>query len=237
MVSIPVPIRPRKLTHDTARKLDRLSVRAHRFHRFAHHPLCDRYAGEVVRFGRVRLCRGCTFALAGGVIGGGAGLALGGSIAIGVAAIATATLVLVATLYRRARVAKLVTRFVPAALFTLAITCGVLETSLAGAMVAAFAAAAVVGLRMLYGRRGADRSPCTSCPERELSPCSGFAPIVLRERAFQRVAARYLSDQAQSRVIDRGRSRGANRAIALARQPVLEIALVEPNDAAHLEHR
>jgi hypothetical protein len=192
MVAVPVPLRPRKVTAAAARRLDRLSVRAHRFHRFAHHPLCERYAGEVVRFGRVRLCRGCTFAIAGGVIGACTGLAIGGSVVTGIAACALAIATLLATLYRRARVAKLVTRLAPAALFSLAITCGVLATSLAGATVAALAAAAVVGLRVLYGRRGADRSPCTSCPERELSPCSGFAPIVLRERAFQRIAARYI---------------------------------------------
>ncbi len=190
---VPVPLRPRKVSRNAARRLDRLSVRAHRFHRFAHHPLCERYAGEVVRVGRVRLCRGCTFAIAGGAIGACTGLAIGGSVVTGIAACALAIVTLLATLYRRARIAKLVTRLAPAALFSLAITCGALATSLAGATVAAFAAAAVVGLRVLYGRRGADRSPCSSCPERELSPCSGFAPIVLRERAFQRIAARYIA--------------------------------------------
>jgi hypothetical protein len=192
-IPIPAPRRPRALSRTAARKLDRLSLRAHRFHRFAHHPLCGRYAGEVVRFGRVRLCRGCTFAIAGGVLGASAGLALGGSIAISLAASAAATLVLLATLYRRGRLTKLVTRLAPAGLFALAITCGVLAASFAGAAVAAFAAAMVVGLRVLYGRRGADRSPCVSCPERELAPCSGFAPIVMRERAFQRIAARYVA--------------------------------------------
>ena len=54
-------------------------------------------------------------------------------------------------------------------------------------------AAIVVGLRILYGKRGADRTPCTTCPERELSPCSGFAPIVSRERAVQRVARSILA--------------------------------------------
>src|SRR5258706_14473890 len=64
----------RRIARGTAIKLDRLSRGAHRFHRFAHHPLCDRYAGEVVRFGRVRLCRGCTFAVIGGLAGGVVGL-------------------------------------------------------------------------------------------------------------------------------------------------------------------
>jgi hypothetical protein len=35
-----------------AKQLDRLSRRAHRFHRFAHHPLCGAYAAELVPLGR-----------------------------------------------------------------------------------------------------------------------------------------------------------------------------------------
>ncbi|MGC4001002.1 MAG: hypothetical protein QM767_27495 [Anaeromyxobacter sp.] len=63
-----------RLPRPLARRLDRLARRAHAFHRWAHHPLCDRYAGEVFRAGRrTRLCRGCTLA----ATGGAAGLALG----------------------------------------------------------------------------------------------------------------------------------------------------------------
>ena len=48
------------------RRIDRLSSSAHRFHRFAHHPLCAEYASELIPLGRrVRICRGCTFALLG----------------------------------------------------------------------------------------------------------------------------------------------------------------------------
>jgi len=175
------------------RELDRLSRRAHRFHRFAHHPLCTQYRGEVVRIGKVRLCRGCTFAVAGGLAGGIAGLAIGAS----VTASATATLggatLLLATLWLRRRLPKLVTRLVPAGLFALAITCGALDGSALGIACAIGSAAIVGGLRLLYGKRGANRAPCTTCPERDLAPCSGFAPIVSRERAFQRVAGRRLS--------------------------------------------
>jgi MFS family permease len=54
-----------------AKRLDRLARRAHRFHRFAHHPLCDRYRGELIAIGRKnRICRGCTLAVLGGVLGG-----------------------------------------------------------------------------------------------------------------------------------------------------------------------
>ena len=85
---------------------------------------------------------------------------------------------------------KLVSRLVPAALFALALTTSLLAWRLA---LTGAAVALVVGLRLLYGRRGGDRSPCETCPERTLSPCSGFAPIVSREQAFQRVVRRLLS--------------------------------------------
>jgi len=181
-----------RIPRHTARRIDRLSRAAHRFHRFAHHPLCERYAGEVVRIGtRTRLCRGCTYAAIGGAIGFGVGLVATNAIAL-VAAI-TATLTIVSTLYTRRRT-KLITRLVPAALFTIAIVAGAITTRSPLGLAAALAAATSVGaLRVLYGKRGADRTPCATCPERVLQPCSGFQPIVSRERAFQRVAAQLIA--------------------------------------------
>jgi hypothetical protein len=185
--------RPPRSNKRVLRELDRLSRRAHRFHRYAHHPLCTRYAGEVIRIGKVRLCRGCTFAIAGGLAGGFTGLAIGASVTASAAAALGGATMLLATLWLHRRLPKLVTRLVPAALFALAITCGVLDRSPLGIACAIGSAAIVGGLRLLYGKRGADRTPCKTCPERELSPCSGFAPIVSRERAFQRVAGRRLA--------------------------------------------
>jgi hypothetical protein len=52
----------------------------------------------------------------------------------------------------------------------------------------------VVTLAALYRRRGADRTPCATCPERlGATPCRGFVEIVHRERAFRRLAARVLA--------------------------------------------
>jgi hypothetical protein len=197
VIEAPAPIafvpaaRPPRRAIDpvTRRRLSRLSRAAHRFHRFAHHPLCERYAREVVRVGRVRLCRGCTYAIAGGVAGGTLGLVLGASTVIPVVATTAGTALLLATLWARRRVTKLATRLVPASSFALAITCGVLSLQPIGFAAASAAIAVVGGLRLLYGKRGADRTPCTTCPELvHLGACSGFAPIVRRERAFQRVA-------------------------------------------------
>jgi len=51
----------------------------------------------------------------------------------------------------------------------------------------------------LYRQRGPNRSPCQQCPERSLStPCSGLRPIVRRERAFRRLAQRWLDAAALS---------------------------------------
>ena len=184
---IPAARLPRsRIDRATARTIDRLARRAHRFHRFAHHPLCARYAGEVIRFGRVRVCRGCAFALVGGLAGGLAGLAIGGTPLVAAIALAAGTVLVAASLV--VRPPKVVGRLVSAAFAALAITCGVLALDVAGIAVAVAALAIVVLLRVLYGRRGPDRTPCTTCPERTHDPCSGYAPIVSRERAFQRVA-------------------------------------------------
>ena len=168
-----------------ARRIDRLAARAHRFHRYAHHPLCGRYAAEVIRVGKLRVCRGCSYATVGGLAGGALGLAIGG---FGTVALAVATALLAMSLV--VRPPKLVTRFVPALAAAYALGAGPLAIRIA-------ALAIIGGLRVHYGRRGPNRSPCATCPERELEPCSGLHPIVMRERAFQRLSGRWLaSDQA-----------------------------------------
>lgn len=178
--------RPR-ITPTQARRIDRLSRRAHRFHRFAHHPLCGRYAGEVIRLGpRVRLCRGCAFTALGGAIGGAIALVTHTG---AVVAAAAAVALLVPSLASRRRFPKLLSRLVPSALFGFAL----LASLRAGHfIIAAAILAVVIGLRIAYGRRGGDRSPCATCPERDASPCSGFAPIVRREQAFQRTLRRLI---------------------------------------------
>jgi len=178
-----------RIPHKTQRVLARLSRRAHRFHQFAHHPLCGNYAGEVVRIGRTRLCRGCTYAIAGGLFGGACAIAQP-SLLAAVLAIAAATVMLLVSAKRRS--SKLATRFAPAGLFAYAIATGVLAWRPLGYAAAGLAVVVVGGLRLAYGKRGPNRTPCVTCPERTLQPCSGFAPIVLRERAFQRLARKYL---------------------------------------------
>src|SRR5262249_2354477 len=143
-----------------------------RFHRYAHHPLCGRYAGELIRIGKLRLCRGCTLAMAGALVGGVVGAVVGGSPVLGLVALIVATAALVPTGISKRRMPKLASRFAPAGLFALAFA----TSALAGQLIIAAATLAIaVGLWLLYRRRGGDRTPCVSCPERELSPCSGFA--------------------------------------------------------------
>jgi hypothetical protein len=190
-VIVPAARLPRsRIDRATARTIDRLARRAHRFHRFAHHPLCARYAGEVIRLRRVRVCRGCTYALVGGLAGTCAGLAIGGSPLAAAIALAAGTVLLGGSFALRPP--KVAGRLVPAGLMTLAITCGVTTVDVAGIAIAFAAIAIVLLLRLLYRRRGPDRTACTTCPERSHDPCSGYAPIVSRERAFQRVANQVL---------------------------------------------
>jgi hypothetical protein len=179
-------------------RIDRLSRAAHRFHRFAHHPLCDAYAGEVVRLGRrTRVCRGCLFV----ALGGGAGLALSvvapASWAWALALALVGSAVCLCTTFvrslRRAGRTKLASRLLPALAIAHGLGCA-LRSGAVGCAIAAAAAGGLVGVVALYRRRGPDRTPCASCPERSLTrPCRGIAPIVRRERAFRRVAGQWLA--------------------------------------------
>jgi hypothetical protein len=203
-----------------ARRIDRLARIAHRAHRYAHHPLCRAYAGELVRLGsRVRVCRGCMLvscgALAGAVIASAWPLAQGERafdprawllLVVGVALAAPA----VSDAWRtRERVAaqragvqhgarKWLTRFAPAAVLAAAVALGVRRADPAGIALVAISVTAAVAIWLGYRRRGPDRSPCVRCPEGPPhAGCSGFAPIVRRERAFQRLASRLLARQHQ----------------------------------------
>ena len=184
------PALPRALV----RRLDRLAFRAHAFHRWAHHPLCPAYAPEVIRIGRRgRLCRGCTFATLGilaGLLLGGLGpavspLALLGATALGILGARTGL--------ARRRLPKLATRALPASLPPF-LTAQALRHATPATWGLALLAWALGGVWvLLYRRRGPDRSPCAVCPEAAASPaCPGFRPIRARERAFARLASRWI---------------------------------------------
>ena len=179
-----------------ARQIDRLARHAHRFHRFAHHPLCHEYRCEVVRLGRrTRVCRGCLLCALGLLVGAVAGtlLRLGTGRVLICVGLAVA-LVGAAAATRWLRRIKLVTRFAPAALLGCAAISGVRAGPPWGwAAAGATVTAALAGVA-LYRRRGPDRTPCTTCPERtQPTPCRGLAPVVRRERAFRRLAGRMIA--------------------------------------------
>ena len=168
-----------------ARRIDRLAWRAHAFHRFAHHPLCEPYQSEVLRVGRrMRVCKGCTFLGAGFLAGVAVGVFVRPTIPWGAGVLLLALVLGLFSL--RWRTPKLLGRLVPGAGVGLALWAG-------GPCV--LAAVLMVGVSgLLYRRRGVARSHCGTCRERTLSPCSGFAPAVHRERAFRRRADRWLGD-------------------------------------------
>jgi len=179
-------------------RIDRLSRAAHRFHRFAHHPLCDEYGGEVLALGRhTRICRGCCGVATGCLAGSLASVFFMTSPAVLLFAAVLGLGGLLAALARpsprRARTPKVVSRFLPALAITYALGRAV-QLGPLGAVAAGAGVMVLLGIVALYRRRGPDRSPCASCPERNLPrPCRGIAPIVRRERAFRRLAAQWLA--------------------------------------------
>ncbi len=169
------------------RRVDRLARRAHAFHRFAHHPLCDRYAPELIPLGRrARLCRGCAFTALGAALGTITGALLP---ACGLPALALAWLALGAA--RGRRPGKLVTRLVPSAGLAAAASAGLAADR---PWLLAPVVASALALWALYRRRGPWRRPCEGCPEYGAAEiCSGFRPIARREAAFRRLASSWLS--------------------------------------------
>jgi hypothetical protein len=190
----------RRIDPRVARHIDRLARRAHAFHRFAHHPLCAQYSGELIAIGaRTRVCRGCSSALAGTVCGAvlASGIEFPAIAALEFALLAMAVPLLALRFERDregARLGKLWTRAVPFAALALAFTAGVHEHSVSGAAIAGSIALALFALVRVYRNIGPNRSPCARCPERSSSvPCSGFRDIVRAERAFVRRSRRLLT--------------------------------------------
>ena len=180
------PVRPR-LPAALARSLSKMTAAAHRFHRWAHHPLCTAYRGEVIALGhRARVCRGCAYVALG--LGVGLGIAaVRVSSGVAFALVGGGALLALASL--RVRLPKWLGRFAPALM---------LGAAAGGGAVPALAAFAVLSLAFVaYRGRAPNRAPCTSCPQRSLKICDGIAPIVKRERAVMRLAdARIRRDQA-----------------------------------------
>lgn len=178
-----------------ARRIDRLARGAHAFHRYAHHPLCAAYAPERLRLGRTWVCRGCALAAAGGLLGLAAGMLLPsvGLPLFSALLVVTAAAGLSALTGSRWHPRKSLTRFLPAGLAAFLVVQGFRPPLSPRPILAGLVLLGVgVGV-LLYRRRGPDRRLCDTCPEASARPsCSGYSPIRQRERAFQRLAARWI---------------------------------------------
>jgi len=191
MLHAPLPQR-------TVRAVDRLAQRAHAFHRFAHHPLCARYAGELIPLGRrARLCRGCACSALGLVTGLLAAVCWQASFSVllGVSALGLGVLLSSLAL----RLPKWLGRASAVACLGFVGLEGLLAKHGPPLFLAFGIVATSLAFVALYRKRGPNRGPCRTCPERLLSkPCSGLRPIVRRERAFRRLAQRWLDAAALS---------------------------------------
>ncbi len=206
-----------------ARRLDRLAQRVHAFHRFAHHPLCDRYGGELLRLGkRQRVCRGCSLALVGSVVGVAGGLVLQLSPMTALAllglALLPALLALRSPQRLRSAAGKWWTRALPGAALGVLLSAAIAAPAAQLLLPGPCAALTGLGLWLAYRRRGPDRSPCQSCPERlGPAPCSGFSEIVRAERVFQRRARQLLTTQPP---VDARHALASSRAPSLHGRPM-----------------
>ena len=229
-----------RIPPELARRVDRLARRAHAFHRWAHHPLCSWYAGDVIRLGRrVRVCLGCTLTGAGAITGIALGLAVpalpgpalllaGGILLAAVPTVVRAAWAVRAPLRQaqgsarpewmgaasgrvppppgplspseprgaraKTRTRKLLTRLVPSAAAGLLVAQEGHAPSPARLLAAALAALAVAWVTVRYRHRGPDRSACAACPRGPPGvSCPGLRPLASRERAFSRLAGRWIA--------------------------------------------
>ena len=187
-----------RIPKDQARRIDRLARRAHCFHRYAHHPLCQAYGSEVLRVGRMRICRGCALAATGAVVGVGLGLSIPVLPPMALALLALAGLAWVAAVFAAPwtrRLGKAVTRLLPSLGAAFLVIQGLCFRNVWGwgLAVAVCLGAGLAG--RVYRRRGPWRAPCRACPEKALRPCSGFRLQFRRERAFARLAGGLLAGE------------------------------------------
>ncbi len=191
---LPPAPRPPALPRALARRVDRLAAHAHAFHRWAHHPLCREYAGEVFRLGRrFRLCRGCTLAALGALSGVALGLAVPPGHPELLAALAALGTIPALLGLSHLRLPKPLTRSLPAALPPFLLIQAGRHPSLPAGSLAVLAWVGTGLWVRRYRRRGPDRSPCAACPE-QTAPgiCRGFREIRTRERAFSRLSSRWI---------------------------------------------
>jgi hypothetical protein len=187
----------------TVRRVARLGRRAHAFHRYAHHPLCEAYANEVWHVGRrMRVCKGCTLVALGAL----AGVAIGSarqvsalSMAVDAAALAVAVLA-VAVPAARGTAGKLVSRFLLAFLLADVAAHGVFRADALGVLLGCLAmAVAAIGIAA-HRKRGPWRVPCTACEEGLAGDavCTGFREQLRREKAVIRLSARWIAREANT---------------------------------------
>ena len=94
------------------------------------------------------------------------------------------------------RLSKLIARFLPATCASAGLTLAI-RAACAGdrpsLFVGSLGTLLVAGGLLVYRKRGPDRRACENCPERlSTKACSGLAPMLRRERAFQRLSQRWI---------------------------------------------
>ena len=168
-------------------------------HRFAHKPLCDRFARDVLRIGPLHVCRSCTLLYAGIAVGFALWALLPASpwaLAVGLGAVLLPSAPPVYT--RLPRGVRDVLRFGAGLLLPMTVAVGV-----GGALAAARGSLAVMWgfWRLYFLLRGARRAAaCNGCPELTAGGiCSGFAQQADAFRQYEEAASSMLMSSGQIR--------------------------------------
>lgn len=156
--------------------------------RWAHKPLCDRFAEDVLALGSARVCRSCVCLYAGltlALVSLFLGWAPSGAVTIAVL-VATAGFSAPKVYKRWPRRARDGLRFAAGALIPWTAALAWSAPWVGVPAVVALAVAWWVYLRQRVARRAA---ACTGCPELGRGVCSGFATQAVSTRAFEQRAS------------------------------------------------
>lgn len=160
---------------------------------WAHKPLCDAYREDVLRLGRLRLCRGCS-ALWFGVLAGGAWVSAaplesGTTTTLFVALYLVCAALSHPTMHSRwPRFVRDGLRAASGLLLPLAFGVAIRGELLLGSVLTAVLVATYFGYAKLRSPRRLAK--CSDCPELGLGICSGYAVQGTAIRAWEEAASR-----------------------------------------------
>lgn len=178
---------------EVRRRIDRAARRLRSFHGLAHYPLCAAYTDEALKIGRYFICKGCTYAGLGCLIGIGLVLTIPVSRQAASAGIAVCSVFagILQFILRKRPPSKVLTRLVPGFNIAGTLTQVAVARPVLTPLLLLVSFFALQWFRRRKRTRKTWKKRCDDCCERHMSPCAGYRRQVYAERALRRLSERW----------------------------------------------